>query len=243
MPLGETLAALSFMDTIQKYKRGDCSPCGTKRFWLYEKRAGRYPEIWFTPEKFEARTAKDAAYLEKWRIENRDRVLAQGRKRAKEWVKNNPQQHAENRRRWEKENPERRKEIARADYRRNKAKKNAYQRAYAKAHPEKKNLHTAARRARLKAALHKDHDSGIELAVRESRRRLQECLGCIFEVDHFIPLKLGGWHHHLNLHVLPRSLNRRKSTASDDRLPDCWKLHPSRILGLTSLGNYPKDVG
>ena len=243
MPSGFLLTASFFMDTTKNNKRGDWSPCGTKRFWLGAQKSNGRSAIWFSPEEFDAHKKRHESYLAAWRAKNRGRILAQGRERAKEWVKNNPQRHAENRRRWEKENPERKRELARAEYRRNKVKKNAYQRAYAKAHPEKKNLHTAARRARLKAALHKDHDSGMELAVRESRRRLQECLGCIFEVDHFIPLKLGGWHHHLNLHVLPRSLNRRKSTSDADRIPNCWKLHPSRILALTSLGNCPKDVG
>jgi hypothetical protein len=195
-----------------------------------------------TPDQFDARKQKHEKSLAEWRIKNREKMLRDNCERTKKWVKENPDRHKANRQRWARNNPERRREISRAEYIRNIERKRRYGREYAKLYPEKRNLHNTARRARLKAALHQDHDCGMELAVRESRRRLQECLGCIFEVDHFIPLKLGGWHHHLNLHVLPRSLNRRKSTASDDRLPDCWKLHPSRILGLTSLGNYPKDV-
>jgi len=39
------------------YKRGDFSPCGTKRFWAYQafvKRDGNRSESWVSVERYEA---------------------------------------------------------------------------------------------------------------------------------------------------------------------------------------------
>lgn len=224
------------METELKYRRGDWSECGQMRFWLGPQKSNRRSAIWLSRDEFNARKKKHEEYLKGWREQHRQKVLKEGRARAAKWVRDNPERHSENRKRWERENREKKNRLSRASYQKHKAKRNAYQRAYTKAHPEKKNLYTAARRARLLASAHPEHDRKIELVLRESRRRVSGCLGVIFELDHLIPLSKGGWHHHLNLIIIPRSLNRSKSVAPWQSLPENWHPHPQRVSQLTLLG-------
>jgi len=60
------------------YKRGDFSPCGTKRFWAYQKfvkRDGKRSESWIPTHQFEAKrkhvslTGKISDYLRFQRAE------------------------------------------------------------------------------------------------------------------------------------------------------------------------------
>jgi hypothetical protein len=72
-------------------------------------------------------------------------------------------------------------------------------------------LMTAARRAAKKRGLiHPECD------YVEERKIYTECVerrlssGRKFHVDHIIPIRFGGWHHHLNLQILPEFENTSK---------------------------------
>jgi hypothetical protein len=51
----------------------------------------------------------------------------------------------------------------------------------------------------------------------EWRVRIQKKLGIKFNVDHIIPLSVGGTHHPSNLQVVPAKWNRRKHNRNSDR--------------------------
>jgi 5-methylcytosine-specific restriction endonuclease McrA len=46
--------------------------------------------------------------------------------------------------------------------------------------------------------------------IFDQAKRLSKIIGIPFEVDHIIPISLGGIHSPINLQVIPRSINRRK---------------------------------
>jgi len=71
--------------------------------------------------------------------------------------------------------------------------------------------HASNRRALKRNQLHPDHNFGLEAAMHEQARFLTITTGVEHHVDHIIPIKHGGWHHHENLQVLPEGVNLGKS--------------------------------
>lgn len=65
--------------------------------------------------------------------------------------------------------------------------------------------------AARKSFVHPEHNQAEEKKIFFEAQRLTKLTGELYEVDHIIPLVVGGCHHHLNLQVLPRNLNRSKS--------------------------------
>jgi hypothetical protein len=47
--------------------------------------------------------------------------------------------------------------------------------------------------------------------IFDQAKRLSKRIGIPFEVDHIIPISLGGIHSPINLQVIPRSINRKKN--------------------------------
>lgn len=45
-----------------------------------------------------------------------------------------------------------------------------------------------------------------------TRKRISDCIGIKFHVDHIFPLSCGGLHHENNLRVIPAKINLRKGT-------------------------------
>ncbi len=256
MGLGVTLVPL-LMSKQSKYgprKRGDAHPSKLLLFWGYN--SNFIANEWWIPieayaprlEKLLARNRRYAqdyrqknpdktqAYLLEWRKVNRDHVLSTARARAAQWNIENPQKAKAAKQKWARENKDRKNELGRAEYIRNKVQKSIYGKAYAKKFPEKRNVSTALRRARLKGAAHERHDILIEETLRATARRLEGILGVKFEIDHIIPIVRGGWHHHANLMILPRTWNRRKSSLGIEILPDAWRPCEDKLRWLTFLG-------
>lgn len=78
----------------------------------------------------------------------------------------------------------------------------------------------ARRQARIKSQIHPDLHRGVERWHYEQAKRLTKKTGKLHQVDHIIPIAAGGWHHHLNMQVLPCNVNHAKSdnptwTSSD----------------------------
>lgn len=82
--------------------------------------------------------------------------------------------------------------------------------AWANKFPERRAGHAAKRRAIKAIQLHPAHDEAIEQKMHAEAKAFSVTTGVQHEVDHIIPIKRGGWHHHLNLQVLPISVNRKK---------------------------------
>lgn len=94
--------------------------------------------------------------------------------------------------------------------------------AWNKRFPDRVNRMTAKRRAIKASQLHPMHDRATELRMHAEANALSGATGIRHEVDHIIPLAHGGWHHHLNLQVLPISVNRKKQ-ANPFWISDTYK--------------------
>lgn len=128
------------------------------------------------------------------------------------WQKKNIEKVREYRREWERKNKERRKiqralrkqenpEISREIFRR-----------YQKNHRTKINVLASRYRAKFirPDAIHPQSLKEEEIKLHELALTLSKTTGIQHVVDHIIPLNCGGWHHHLNLQVIPVSINCSK---------------------------------
>jgi len=145
--------------------------------------------------------------MKNWNAKNPGRSAAI----AKEWRKKNRDYVNSVSREWQKKNPEKVKEMASNRIKRDRDSWLAERR-----------MARAKRRALLKNRLHPQHNFAIEKILTDQCKRLYKRFGVKFEVDHIIPLDKGGWHHHLNLQVIPMVWNRKKHTKDVSILPDCW---------------------
>lgn len=76
---------------------------------------------------------------------------------------------------------------------------------------------------------HKDHDPKIEAVLIEMRLRLQKCLGIKFLLHKIIPMTKGGYHHHQNIQVIPKSLEAiaNKLCKTDQPILKSWRDVPT----------------
>jgi len=74
-------------------------------------------------------------------------------------------------------------------------------------------LKSSHRRTLKRNQLHVDHNSSIEEQMRKTADALTKQTGIEHHVDHIIPIKHGGWHHHQNLQILPAPVNQSKSSS------------------------------
>ena len=70
--------------------------------------------------------------------------------------------------------------------------------------------------ARLSIAELNDTDKQISALCYEAARRVSECLGIKFHVDHIIPLSKDGKHAPHNLQIVPAKWNLSKSNSNSD---------------------------
>jgi 5-methylcytosine-specific restriction endonuclease McrA len=125
-------------------------------------------------------------------------------------------------REWKKRNKEKVLNDRRDYYAKNKLRERALQKKYAIKNSEMFRFKTQKRRALILERLHPDHNDEIEKVLLQQCKHLELVLGIKFELDHIIPLSKNGWHHHLNLHIIPMRLNRRKKDKDISVIPDCW---------------------
>lgn len=74
-------------------------------------------------------------------------------------------------------------------------------------------LKSSKRRATTRNQQHSGHNISIEEEMRKASDALTKQTGIKHHVDHIIPIKHGGWHHHDNLQILPAPLNQSKSSS------------------------------
>ena len=82
---------------------------------------------------------------------------------------------------------------------------------WANDHHDRINQRAASRRARKRNLTHETHDESLEEIMHAEARKLTQKTGIEHHVDHIIPIKHGGAHHHLNLQVLPCDVNFKKN--------------------------------
>jgi 5-methylcytosine-specific restriction endonuclease McrA len=208
-----------------KHKRGSLDLNNNLVFYRYQESK----EVWMTSEAFSRRIKKDKEIAEKRKalFNNREHrevgeinkstglVFWRYNKNCKNgewWV--TPNQYEELKiksldsvKKWQSKNPEKAKDILR-DWRRN--------------NKAQMLTHVRTRTSLKKKALHPEHNKQFEVCLTECCKRLENCLGNAWEVDHIIPLSKGGKHHHSNLQILPAYWNRKKYNKQDFELPDCF---------------------
>lgn len=157
-----------------------------------------------TPEF--TKESKARARAKAWRLAHPERQEAA----IKRWVENNPESVKAIRARSKQKH--RAKIIAanHAYYEKNKARILENERAWSTSHRGAGRRYRQTRRGRLNSLLHPDHDIIVESLLHAECIKLTSSTGIIHEVDHIIPISKGGWHHHKNIQILPRSINRSK---------------------------------
>jgi len=202
----------------KKYKRGDVRDDGM----VFRNYTCRGEEWWVTTEAFADFKEADKRRASEYRARHPDRVKQSNKKWnlknpgvcaaiAKKWRQNNREYVNQVSRDWQRNHPEKVKEMNRKRFEKD-----------PDGFRSMKRMHRAKRRAALEERLHPDHNFEIEKILSEQCKRLYDRFRVKFEIDHIVPLNKGGWHHHLNLHVIPMVWNRRKHTKDTSVIPDCW---------------------
>lgn len=206
------------MESEKRFKRGDVREDGMI-FWEYKTKRNN-KEYWVSENKFNEMRSKNLLSGEKYRNSNIERYRSLKRAQYKACKEKNPEKlkqsrkaitekyrtkhrekylflHRESMMKWRKENPE----IARQRLR-----------TWAKKNPEKvlaSNNTQRARRRKQSVALGKDEKLTIAV-IYKTRKRISDCIGIQFHVDHIYPLAKGGLHKLSNLQLLPAKINIRK---------------------------------
>lgn len=123
-------------------------------------------------------------------------------------------------RKWQKENPELMKSYARVYRENNLDKEHARCKRYRKERPDVICAIAARRRARKLSQCPADADQQ-QIAQIYARAAELRALGYIVEVDHRMPLALGGLHEPDNLRIISDADNRAKSYRLD--YPPCYE--------------------
>lgn len=214
-----------------------------------------------SPEAKKRRRERGREHQRKWRLSASPEELEQERNRSLAWYHRNrnrilAEKRAKNARNPKPRKPgmgpaeavQRRRERARGYYKKNRDKIIARNRTYAAKRlvrePDKvraqHSRYVLKRLAAKKAAIHPDHSDKIEQELFEEAQRRGRQTGVLQEIDHIIPLITGGPHHHLNLQVLPRDLNRQKGADPFWEHPDfkCWKHVPQYLWPEKMVPSY-----
>lgn len=206
------------MQTDTRFKRGNVREDGMV-FWEYKKQR-KNSEYWVSEQKFHemklknllsgnkyrdsdreryrmlkrehARSTKEKDPVkfeesqkirsQKYRTKHRERVLARNRQRMKKWRNENPDLAKEAQKKWVKNNKHR---------------FIAY------------NSKQRARRKSQTSILDIEERLTIN-EIYKARKRISDCTGIQFHVDHIYPLSKGGLHKLSNLQLLPAIINIKK---------------------------------
>jgi 5-methylcytosine-specific restriction endonuclease McrA len=164
-----------------------------------KRRGGQMGEDWISTEAMQKRESLKRAYSK------RPEVIAGNNERAAGYRAKDPQKFRDATKRWRARNPEKAAESS-SEYRKN--------------HPEYFAAAESRRRASiLNSSLSNNAvDRGIVDGMYVVARRLSDCTGFGWEVDHIVPLSLGGSHTPNNLQVVPQKWNRVKKNTNTDKI-------------------------
>lgn len=95
-----------------------------------------------------------------------------------------------------------------------------------------KSIYQNKRRSIKLSQYHKRHDTEIEKVLSLMSSRITKCCGIVHNVDHILPLTAGGYHHHLNLQVIPATINFSKKNKLNFKHPSLihWTELPDFLL-------------
>jgi hypothetical protein len=148
----------------------------------------------------------------------------------RDWVSKNKEIRNEIDRRYRENNKEKVKQRKRDYYLKNKKRILEQTAIWQRSNPEKvkernarwllknpsaKRNFCAHRRAKKKQASVSltDYDKTIIAVIYDARKRISDCIGIVFHVDHIIPLSKGGIHHQTNLQIISGIANCKKGAS------------------------------
>lgn len=163
-------------------------------------------------------------YKRNWYLKNKDRISEKGkrdREKNKEIIKIKRKLRREKfkeeikkeKKEYYLKNKEAINEKRKKEYAENKDGVRDKRHKYVRDNAVKFRMYRANRKAKEKQQLHPDHNKQLEKVLREASVRITNCLKLKFCIDHILPIECGGWHHHLNLQLMPDSLNLRKKNS------------------------------
>jgi hypothetical protein len=182
---------ISYLITNKRLKQGDTREDGLV-FWNYNKEC-KNGEYWVTAKKF---------------VEYVERRKSVGRK----CYAKNPEKHRARNRKWRLENAEIQRLACKKWYSENKEKSRNYNKKWKLENQHKVLAKESRRRARIKNQLCilNREDELIIQEIYKARKRISDCTGVQFHVDHIYPIAKGGLHKLSNLQLLPAKINIRK---------------------------------
>ena len=164
-----------------------------------KRKSGKLGEDWITTEAMESRESKKRSYANSPESITRKNELTAGY-RAKD-----PQKFRDATNAWRARNPEKVAE-GNSEYRK------SHLEYFAAAESRRRSI--ILNSAQVNNAIEKCIVDGMYVVAR----RLSDCTGFGWEVDHIVPLSLGGGHTPNNLQVVPQKWNRVKKNTNTDKI-------------------------
>jgi 5-methylcytosine-specific restriction endonuclease McrA len=206
------------MQTETRFKRGDVREDGMV-FWEYKKQRKK-SEYWVSEQRFAEMRSKNLLSGKKYRESDRERYRMLKRSQFKAAKEKDPEKFKETRKithekyrkrnrerlllvnrermqKWRTENPELAKAMQNKWIQNNKHRFIAY------------NSKQRARRKSQTSILDIEERLTIN-EIYKARKRISDCTGIQFHVDHIYPLSKGGVHKLSNLQLLPAIINIKK---------------------------------
>jgi 5-methylcytosine-specific restriction endonuclease McrA len=185
---------------MTRIKRGTDGPDG-RVFWQYKGEI----EVWLAPEAYLVRKERSKELLRAWCRKHPEIVSERNRVQRE---KSDKTKLAEASKKWRALNPEKCREL------KNKWRAENYSEFRAKANEYQRNnrCRTYAAKA-IRRKIVRKLTSGNRQVIQsfyEIARRITKCTGIRFEVDHILPVCLGGHHNEHNLQILTMKMNRKK---------------------------------
>jgi hypothetical protein len=190
------------------YKRGDIKD---GLYFFQIRSCGK--EVWLSLAEFEAKKKRLRETTKAWVSKNRARINLSQRKRITEETKTKAAIYLKE---WRKKNPQKCRDLKTAWRNRNRETVRRQNNEYWKNNPEKRAESRNRRRAHEKGCATEDRKTIKEFY--KTSQRISKCLGVRFEVDHILPLAIGGAHCPSNLQIIPWRINRIKGKKNETEI-------------------------
>jgi 5-methylcytosine-specific restriction endonuclease McrA len=164
-----------------------------------KRKGGKVGEDWTTVEAMQRREERKAEYAQLEKSKKAKAILAA---------------------KYREGDPEKHREAVRRSHRKNRD----VRAAYAKEYRERNRPYFAEREARRRARINKSCESKSSIdrmlikQVYLCSKRVSECTGLQWQVDHIKPISKGGTHDVQNLQVVPKAWNQSKSNKNSNRI-------------------------
>ncbi len=117
-----------------------------------------------------------------------------------------------------------------------------YSKEYYDSHKPEANARAMKRKLNVKLAIHAGSNKPAIDKIYKDCFELSKKTGIKHNVDHVIPIEFGGWHHELNLQILPEKINKSKKDNPLWEMADykCWRDIPKFLWPDEMLPIYEK---